>query len=102
MKRPALTLAGMAFVLAIIFSSQAQKATTPLQSMQSVSAEDLAVMLQAVEATTPGPAESAPRGGNFYSAQFPSWPPLPCDINNVPVWNLGDGNYLLDDRDVDY
>ncbi len=59
-------------------------------------------MLQAVEATTPVPAESAPRGGTFYSAQFPNWPPLPGNIHNVPVWNLSNGSYLLDDLDVNY
>ena len=102
MKRSLLVLAGIVFVLAIIFSLQAQNTAAPLQSIQSVSAEDLNVILQVVEATTPQVAEAFPRSGTFYSAQFPMWPPLPCNMNNVPVWNLGDGQYLLDDGDVDY
>jgi len=59
-------------------------------------------MLQTLEATTPLPAESVPQPGTFYSAQHPNWPPLPCNIHNVPVWNLGNNCYLLDDVDVDY
>ena len=62
----------------------------------------MAVMLQAIEETTPQTAESVPKSGTFYSAQFPNWPPLPCNINNVPVWNLGGGVFLLSDLDVNY
>ncbi len=57
----------------------------------------MAVMLQAVEATTPLPAESVPPCGTFYSALHANWPPLPANINNFPVWNLGDNVWLLDD-----
>src|SRR5208283_451953 len=77
-------------------------AQTTAKAVQSVSADDMNVMLQAVEETTPQAAESVPKSGTFYSAQFPNWPPLPCNINNVPVWNLGDGVFLLSDLDVNY
>ncbi|MGD0207740.1 MAG: hypothetical protein ABSC89_09070 [Verrucomicrobiota bacterium] len=102
MKKTQGVSAGIAFVLAIAFILHAQTTTISIQSFRSASAVDWEVMLQAVEATTPASAESAPRGGTFYSAQFPNWPPLPCNIHNVPVWNLGNGSYLVDDLEVDY
>jgi hypothetical protein len=42
--------------------------------------DDLSVMLEAIEATTPAPASSVPLNGlagTYFSAQYPSWPPLP-------------------------
>ena len=97
-----IALAG--FIQAQVATEPVQGGTTPLAAanVDWSSASDLEVMLQAVEATTPAPAESVPRGGTFYSAQFPNWPPLPGNIRNVPVWNLGDGSYLVDDLDVNY
>jgi len=59
-------------------------------------------MMQAVEATTPQPAESAPIACTYYSAQNPAWPPLPCNVDNLPIWNLSEGAALLDDLDFDY
>jgi Bacterial TSP3 repeat len=58
--------------------------------------------LPAIEATTPIAADSFPMVGNFYSAQCTNWPPLPGNILDLPVWDLGDGYYVLDDLDVDY
>ena len=74
------------------------------------SATDEQIMLQAVESVTPVPFANISvkqRAGTFWSAQHPpdspsSWPPLPGNIFNLPVWPLGDGQYLLDDRQVDY
>ena len=74
---------------------------TSAEAAQAISVSD-ADALQAVEATTPQPAESVPEFGTFYSAQFPDWPPLPGNIHNLPVWDLGDGFYLLADLDFDY
>jgi alpha-tubulin suppressor-like RCC1 family protein len=64
-------------------------------------------LLQSIEQTTPIPADNVPASGTFYSAQHSSlsstgWPPLPGNINNLPVWNLGDGIWLLDDTGFDY
>jgi hypothetical protein len=64
-------------------------------------------MLLAVESVTPAPASSASRFGTFYSAQHApgsrsQWPPLPGNFYSLPVWNLGDGIYLLDDLQVNY
>ncbi len=55
-----------------------------------------------LEATTPLPAESVPRGATFWSAKNINYPPLPSNINNLPAWNLGGGNWLLADQDFDY
>ena len=82
---------------------QAQALVNQLQSLQA--ADDLSTMVQAVETTTPAPASSLPydgRVGTFYSAQFLSWPPLPGNINQLPVWCLGDNIYLLADENFDY
>src|SRR5208283_1652926 len=95
-------LSGLAIIGGLIASSNFVHAQTTARAVQSVSADDMAVMLQAVEATTPQAAESVPRCGTFYSAQFPNWPPLPANINSVPAWNLGDGVFLLNDLDVNY
>ena len=74
---------------------------------QGNSTDDMDAMLQAIEATTPLPADNATNGSNFYSAQHApgsneEWPPLPGDVLGLDVWPLGDGTFLLDDRDVDY
>src|ERR1035438_3323230 len=68
---------------------------------------DLDALLQAVEATTPLLADYATNGSNFYSAQHApgseeEWPPLPGDVLGLNVWPLGEGIFLLDDRNVDY
>jgi len=88
----------------------AQETTMPGQvgavSQDANSLSDLQVMLQVIESVPPAPAASAPMAGTFYSAQHApgtrlAWPPLPSN-NGLPVWNLGDDVYLLDDRQVDY
>ncbi|MGA2854651.1 MAG: hypothetical protein ABSE90_11060, partial [Verrucomicrobiota bacterium] len=71
------------------------------------SASDLQVMLQVVEMMPTVSADSLPRFGTFYSAQHSPgspepWPPMPGNARQVPVWNLGDGIYLLNDEQVDY
>jgi hypothetical protein len=92
----------LAIIGGLIGSLNFIQAAGTIKPVQSVSADDMNVMLQAVEATTPVAAESVPKSGTFYSAQFPTWPPLPCNINNVPAWNIGDGVFLLSDLDVNY
>jgi hypothetical protein len=108
----ALSAAGMAGLIL----AHAQQAATPVQggatsltdaNVDWSSASDLEVMLLAVESVTPAPASSASRFGTFYSAQHApgsrsEWPPLPGNFYSLPVWNLGDGIYLLDDLQVNY
>jgi hypothetical protein len=102
MKKTQAVSAGIAFVLAITFSLHAQTTTVSIQSLRSASAGNLEVMLQAVEATTPLPAESVPQSGTFWSAQNINDPPFPSNINNLPAWDFGGGNWLLADQDFDY
>ena len=89
MKKTQMVSAGIAFVLAITSILHAQTAPTSVQSLHSVSVDDMDVMLQAVEATTPLPAESVPRYGLFYSARMPLGPPLPGPMG-WSAWNLGE------------
>jgi hypothetical protein len=93
----------LAIIGGLIGSLNFIHAQTTAKAVQAVSMDDMAVVLQAIEETMPVAAESVPRCGTFYSAfysaQFPNWPPLPGNINNVPAWNLGDGVWLLDDLD---
>lgn len=47
--------------------------------------------------------EDSPSVGLFYSAQFgEKWPPLPANIYEVPFWDLGNGVFLMDDREMNY
>jgi hypothetical protein len=75
---------------------------------QDASTNDWQTMLQAVEQTTPQPAENAPDAGNFYSTRdlasasdLNDFPPRPADTINAPFWDLGGGFYLLDDLQVE-
>jgi pimeloyl-ACP methyl ester carboxylesterase len=97
MKKTQMVSAGIAFVLAITSVLHAQTTTV---FVRSSSVADLNMMLEAVEATEPLPAELAPVVGNFYSAAHPEWPPMPANVHNVPVWPLGNDWYLADDRDI--
>jgi len=65
------------------------------------------VLLRAVKMTPTIPADSLPPVGTFYSAQHAPgtaqpWPPLPVNSRQVPVWDLGDGVFLMADEQVDY
>jgi hypothetical protein len=66
---------------------------------------ELAAELQAVEqlpTVDPSTVPYGGRGGTYYSAQCPYWPCLPGNIFNLPVWNMGNGYYLIDDLNIDY
>jgi hypothetical protein len=96
--------------LAAIFglnSSHAQETVTSIQlGTDLLSAtnvmEAIEANLPAIEATATISADSVPFLGNFYSAQCTNWPPLPGNVLNLPIWDLGDGYYVLDDLDVNY
>lgn len=74
------------------------------------STADIQAMLAAIESVSPIPYDATSRQqkfGTFWSAQHPegtreAWPPLPGNIFGLPVWPLGDGHFLLDDRNLDY
>jgi hypothetical protein len=110
MKKSLAVWAGFASVLGLISILHAQEAAMPVQggavSQDVNSMSDTEVLLQTIESVPPAPAASASRVGTFYSAQHApgtrlAWPPLPGN-DGLPVWNLGDGVYLLDDLQVDY
>lgn len=73
-----------------------------VHAQQTGTESDTEVMIQAIEQTAPVPADSVPQNGTFWSAQNPTWPPLPANVLGLSVWPLGDGNYLLNDTNVDY
>ncbi|HEY1661497.1 MAG TPA: hypothetical protein VGI03_03695 [Verrucomicrobiae bacterium] len=71
------------------------------------SVSDLQVELQALEQVPPMPADEVTNGIEFWSVQHAPgsaepWPPLPGNIVNLPVWDLSDGQYLLDDINFNY
>jgi alpha-tubulin suppressor-like RCC1 family protein len=88
--------------LITLFSyAHAQETAPSNQSIQAAS--DLDLMLQALEQTTPLPATETPDSGTFYTVQhMDDWPPLPGNTMDLPFWSIGDGYYVLDDRNVDY
>ena len=93
---------GAVGVAGLMFA-QAQEATTN-KPADSISPE-MAAELQAVEQLPTEEPSALPyggRGGTYFSAQCPYWPPLPGNFYGVPVWNLGDGFYLLDDLSINY
>jgi hypothetical protein len=114
MKTTRVVGAGVAFVLAITFILHGQVTMTAIpagtvslsatnvMTLASLSDAQLGEFLNVLAATPTMAAADLPRGGmvgNFYSLAHPDWPPLPGDIRQVPVWNLGAGFYLLDDLD---
>jgi hypothetical protein len=79
----------------------------PATNIDWSTASDDQVLLQAIEETTPVPANEVPMSGEFYSAQHSplstsGWPPLPGNVNDLAAWNLGDNVWLLDDVTFDY
>ncbi|HEY5297089.1 MAG TPA: hypothetical protein VIK59_04125 [Verrucomicrobiae bacterium] len=90
------------FILPNLFAQTASDIFSDTNTDYS-SLSDFEIELKAVESTTPTAAMAAPQMGTFYSAQHAEdWPPLPENINNAPVWNLGDGLFLLSDLDFNY
>jgi hypothetical protein len=79
--------------------------TDPNEDVTGLS--DLAVEIKALELATPIAASNEPSVGNFYSAQHApgstsEWPPLPGNIDSMPVWPLDTNTYLLDDLHYNY
>jgi len=95
-------LVQLVIIVGFIASFNLVHGQTTARTVLSTSAPDMVTMMEALESTTPMSAELAPIACAYYSAQFPAWPPLPCNINDLPIWNLGNGTALLDDLDFDY
>jgi hypothetical protein len=59
------------------------------------------VDLSAIVTTAPTPASDVSPIGMFYSALHPNRSPAPANFDALPVWDIGNGAYLLDDLDGD-
>jgi hypothetical protein len=95
-------------IVAGLLLAQAQdtgaSGSTTRKNPEAISSEE-AAELQAIEQQPTVEPSSLPyggRGGTYYSAQCPYWPALPGNIFSLPLWNLGDGYYLIDDLSIDY
>lgn len=93
--------------LALHAQEQPVETATTFTNIDWRSASDVQVMLQAIQSLPTVSADSVRPYGNYYSAQHApgtrlAWPPLPGNSRSVPVWDLGDGFFLLDDFEVDY
>jgi hypothetical protein len=114
-------LAGMVFVLGLIFILHAQETAATVQGGAASTADwqtasDLAVMLTAIEQTEPVPADAITKnpgmGVAYWSAQHApgtaqEWPPLPdpnmgVSSRNFSLWPLGDNQFLIDDLGYNY
>lgn len=64
----------------------------------------VAAQLSALEQQPTIPADTLPNHspGSYYSAQNLSWPPMPGNVLNLPLWSLGGNLYVLDDLSVNY
>jgi hypothetical protein len=95
--------------LALSFNlAHAQQASLSSSSISLESATDVPAMMEALESVSPVPFDVTQQSsGTFWSAQHlpgsqTPWPPLPCNGLNLDIWPLGDGSFILDDRQVDY
>ncbi len=109
-------LVGLLFSAALIVSwrlvhaqeASAQTSVFPVTetNVDWNSLSDFEVEMKAIESMpTVSAAQFDKMGlrGTFYSAQFiGSWPPLPADINHLPIWLISSNLFLIDDRSVDY
>jgi hypothetical protein len=91
MKRIGMVLLGLGLFIPPLLHAQTTHLTPAVITIAAAAAPQ----------TDPIAFSNAPMVGLFYSAQNPDLPPAPSDFSNLPVWDLGDGNYLLDDFDSD-
>jgi len=92
----------LAFVLALALRAQDTAATMPLtvadlQSLPSLSSAQLSALMNKLQAVPIISADAVPMGSSYYSLKAPTFPPLPCNLSGCPVWNLGSGQYLVND-----
>jgi hypothetical protein len=78
-------------------------------SLNLTSVTDLQTMLEALQSEPPVPIASLPKNRlnqvsatAFWSLKNPYWPPLPGLIRGESVWPLGNGQFIIDDRLIDY
>jgi len=97
-------LCGTLMVVTVLHAALATTDTAAKKIHKPVVDPVLAAQLAAVEKLPTIDAADVPRraAATFYSAQNPMWPPLPGNFYELPLWDLGDGHYLVDDLAVDY
>lgn len=104
--KPAPTFALVATALiALTFELHAALGTVTTKPAHSLTVDPaLAAQLSVVEKLPTVAADTVPRTADaiFYSAQCPYWPPLPGNVFGLPLWDMGDGSYLIDDLAVNY
>lgn len=84
-------------VVTLVFVSQFAN-SAPGQIQQEPSSADAA--LEAIISTPPIPSDQAPRTGTFFSAKYgEKAPPMPSSMG-LPVWSLGNDQYLIDDLET--
>jgi hypothetical protein len=98
---------GMAGIVGLMLANAQEAATTGTTTKKNPEAisPQLAAELQAVEqlpTVEPSTLPYGGRGATYYSAQCPFWPPLPGNIFDLPVWSLGEDQYLINDLAIDY
>jgi hypothetical protein len=86
-------------VLCLLGMPLAQGEVLVNSSQQVVSINE--AMTAVIAASDPIPADQVPTVGTFYSAKYSGGgPPMPGAMG-FAVWDLGNGNYLVDDLDED-
>jgi hypothetical protein len=90
MKTTTLVLIGFAITIASL-----------LQAQTILTGNDVAVAVAQVTGTDSSPAQMLSPVGIFYSAQNPSQPCTPVNPSNFFGWDLGHGQFLLDDPESD-
>jgi hypothetical protein len=78
-------------------------------TLQLNSVADVQTMLETLQGEPATPFDNLPKNPRgqvmasaFWSLQNPYWPPLPGDVNELDAWPLGNGCFILDDRNFDY
>ena len=104
----------LAVGVGLVFSFTSIKAQQGSDALSKInvtleSSSEMRSQLDALATVEPVPFASLPRSqrGNvlasgYWSMQNPNLPPLPGNFYNLDVWPLGDGMFVLDDRNVDY
>ena len=91
----------VAVFLVLLGVGSAQEVQRRIQAATALSNTEK--VFSALVEMPPFPAKATPKAGMFYTFQNgEAWPPLPGNVLGLPFWKLGEGFYILDDREVDY
>ena len=93
---------GTASIAGLMLARAQETVTSNTAKRKQLIDATLAAQLAAVEKLPTVNALPFHAAAVYYSAQCPYWPPLPGNEFNLPLWNFGDGYYLIDDLAVNY